>query len=308
MKEKLLIALLCGLLMFLLFSLCFTNKNMEENNPIEENNLIENNNTLDDDYAIYVRNANTSVQWLAKMENDMAKEKTIAEEIKLHYMNKYPDLYVDSIKPVICVEEKKIAYLTFDDGPSSTTCDILNVLEKYHVKATFFVLGCTITEEGKECLKAMVEQGHAIGIHTYSHSHKKIYASVEAYLDDFYQDYELIYEITGVKVNIFRFPWGSTTSYNKGIRKELFAEMERRGFTYYDWNVSAEDSVGKPTTYRIKKNIMKDLERFKFPIILMHDSSINELTAITLPDIIDSIIEKGYTFDTLNHKGPYHFK
>jgi peptidoglycan/xylan/chitin deacetylase (PgdA/CDA1 family) len=153
----------------------------------------------------------------------------------------------------------------------------------------------------------MVKEGHAIGIHTYSHNYKNIYSSVEAFLEDFYQDYLLIYETTGVKVNIFRFPWGSYNTYNKGIRDELIAEMERRGFTYYDWNVSAEDSVGTPSEYRIKRNVLKDLDSYHNPIILMHDSSVNKLTAKTLPDILASIQEKGYAFDTLNHREPYQF-
>lgn len=297
MNKKIYITLLSFLLLVLILRLFYIINYVEVSTATDK-----------DDSAIFVRNSNISAQFLVKLENDMIKEKVYSDEKKISYMDMYPDLYVDSVKPVILVEEKKTAYLTFDDGPSLTTCDILNVLDEYDVKATFFVLGCTITEEGEDCLRAMVEQGHTIGIHTYSHSYKKIYASVEAYLEDFYQDYQLIYETTGVRVNIFRFPWGSNNGYNKHIKKELVAEMERRGFTYYDWNVSAEDSVGNPTAYRIKKNIMKDLDRFDNPIILMHDASVNKLTAKTLPDVIESIIEKGYGFDTLDHRKPYQFR
>ncbi len=257
--------------------------------------------------TVTARNFNSSIRIMAEMENEMAKAKVLSDDQKKSYMELYPDMYVESIKPVILLEEKKVAYLSFDDGPSHITSDILRTLADYDAKATFFVLGCTITKEGEECLKAMVEQGHTIGIHTYSHNYKNIYSSVEAFLNDFYQDYLLIYETTGVKVNIFRFPWGSYNSYNKYIRDELIAEMERRGFTYYDWNVSAEDSVGCPTEYRIKCNIMNELDKFNNPIILMHDSAVNRLTAKTLPDILKSIIDKGYDFDTLDHREPYQF-
>jgi peptidoglycan-N-acetylglucosamine deacetylase len=233
------------------------------------------------------------------------KEKALKGEKS--YMKLYPDMYVESVKPIIQIKEKKIAYLTFDDGPSQTTNEILDILKENEVHATFFILGSTITEEGEECLKDMVEQGHTIGIHTYSHNYKNIYSSVDAYLSDFYKVYNQIYEITGLKVNIFRFPWGSKNNYNKGIKDELVAEMERRGFTYYDWNVSAEDSVGEPTAYGIKNNILKDLDRYNNPVILMHDASINSLTADTLPDIIDTIVDKGYEFDTLDHRKPYQF-
>jgi peptidoglycan/xylan/chitin deacetylase (PgdA/CDA1 family) len=214
---------------------------------------------------------------------------------------------VESIKPIIHLEEKKLVYLTFDDGPSHTTSEILDILAEEKVHATFFVLGSTITEEGEACLKKMVEEGHTIGIHTYSHNYKKIYSSVEDFLDDFYKVYHQIYEITGIKVNIFRFPWGSKNSYNKRIHDELVAEMERRGFTYYDWNVSAEDSVGNPTAYGIKNNVLNNLDKFNSPIILMHDASINSLTADTLPDILDYILNQGYEFDTLDHRKPYQF-
>ncbi len=297
MRGKIYKIFLTGILFIFIFRVCFINHMAATRINMKEK----------ENETVTALNSNSSIQWIAKIENEIAKDKVLGTDTKKNYMDLYPDMYVESIKPVIYLEEKKIAYLSFDDGPSHITSDILEVLDEYNAKATFFVLGCTITEEGEDCLKIMVEQGHTIGIHTYSHNYKNIYSSVEAFLDDFYQDYLLIYETTGVKVNIFRFPWGSYNSYNKNIRDELIAEMERRGFTYYDWNVSAEDSVGNPTEYRIKHNIMKDLDKYNNPVILMHDSSVNRLTARTLPDIIDSIIEKGYDFDTLDNREPYQF-
>ncbi len=294
MKEKLLILELLGILLILLTRLCFLHTNIDNNLSFEDN-----------DYAITVRNPNLEDPQIAK--KAQVKEKLVSEK-KTRYLDLYPDMYVEAIKPVIRVEEKKTAYLTFDDGPSSITGDILNILDEYDVKATFFILGCTMTEDGADFLKTMVDQGHTIGIHTYSHNRKKIYASVESFLDDFYQDYKLIYEVTGRKVNIFRFPWGSCNSYNKPIMKEIITEMERRGFTYYDWNVSAEDSIGKPTKQKIEKNIMKDLVRFNDPIILLHDASVNKITAKTLPDIIELILDNGYGFSTLDKREPYQFR
>lgn len=223
------------------------------------------------------------------------------------YWNLYPDLYVEGIKPIIVLEEKKIAYLTFDDGPSENTWKILDILKEHNVKATFFVLGGTANEEEKECLKVMAQDGHTIGIHTYSHNYKMIYSSVEGFLDDFNQAFEMIYETTGVKPSIFRFPWGSVNSYNKNIRSELIAEMERRGFTYYDWNVDSRDSVGTPSEYRIKKNISKGLEKYNNPIILLHDASVNKQTVKILPAVIEMLKDAGFEFDTLEHREPYHF-
>ncbi|MBO5198529.1 MAG: polysaccharide deacetylase [Lachnospiraceae bacterium] len=201
----------------------------------------------------------------------------------------------------------KIAYLTFDDGPSCVTGEILDTLAQENIKATFFILGSTMDEEGEEMLKRMAQEGHTIGIHTYSHEYEEIYQSVESFLADFHKVYEQVVELTGVKPTLFRFPWGSYNEYCKGIKEELIKEMERRGFTYYDWNVSAEDSVGTPTEQSIIKNIKKDYTKYNQPVILMHDSMNNQLTARMLPNIIQMIRESGYGFDTLDHREPCQF-
>ena len=231
----------------------------------------------------------------------------LAKEEEAEYTQLYQDMYATPINPILNDKGKRIAYLTFDDGPSKVTTQILDILHERGIKATFFVLGSTITEEEEDILRRMIEEGHTIGIHTYSHKYKIIYNSVEAYLEDFYKVYQQIYDITGEKVNIFRFPWGSYNKYSKNIKDRLVEEMERRGFTYYDWNVSAEDSVGEPTAYSIKRNVLKDIERYQYPVILMHDAAVNKLTAQTLPDILDSIEKLGYEFGTLEEREPCQF-
>lgn len=198
-------------------------------------------------------------------------------------------------------ESKKIAYLTFDDGPSEVTPKILEALREQGIKATFFLIGNAITKENEELVKEMAQEGHTIGIHTYCHEKNKIYCSAQAYLEDFNKAYKRIYEVTGIKPKIFRFPWGSANNYLAKISNPVIHELESRGFTYFDWNVSAEDSVGTPTKASILNNIKKDYRRYDNPVILMHDSSINELTANTLPEIIEIIKAGGYTFDTLDH-------
>lgn len=252
------------------------------------------------------------VELLAILENTLVVEEedeisqTITEDLP-DYTKMYPDLYTVYQMPKQMDLGKKIAYLTFDDGPSDNTFDILDILQEKDVPATFFILGSAITDEGEACLRRMANEGHTIGIHTYSHMCNEIYCSIERYLDDFNTVYQQIYEITGRRVSIYRFPWGSNNGYSKEIKEALMDEMERRGFICYDWNVSANDSVGKPTAYSILHNIEKDLEQHNYPIILMHDSVINDLTARVLPDIIEMIREKGYEFDTLDHREPYQF-
>ncbi|HKL79092.1 MAG TPA: polysaccharide deacetylase family protein [Mobilitalea sp.] len=253
-----------------------------------------------------------SIELMAVMENRMAREydpessQTATEETP-DYTRLYPDLYTVYNLPENTEDERKIAYLTFDDGPSGNTFEILDILEEADVRATFFIVGSTITDEGESCLKRMKNEGHTIGIHTYSHLCNEIYCSVERFLNDFNTVYQQIYDITGERVNIYRFPWGSNNGYSKGIKDSLMEEMERRGFNCYDWNVDANDSIGRPTAYSIRHNIEKDMKNQDHPIILMHDSVINDLTAQALPDVIRMIKDKGYEFDTLDNREPYQF-
>jgi peptidoglycan/xylan/chitin deacetylase (PgdA/CDA1 family) len=253
-----------------------------------------------------------NIELMAEFENRVAaadpeqsSQQAMDEEID--YTKLYPDLYTVYDLPEEMPEGKKIAYLTFDDGPSENTYEILDILEEMDVKATFFIVGSSINKEREDCLKRMKYEGHSIGIHTYSHLCNEIYCSVERFLDDFNMVYQQIYEITGERVNIYRFPWGSNNNYSKNIKDSLMDEMDRRGFLCYDWSVDANDSIGRPTAYSIRHNIEKDLKNQDYPIILMHDSATNNLTVRTLPGIIRMLKDKGYEFDTLDHRKPYQF-
>ncbi len=206
------------------------------------------------------------------------------------------------------VAEEKVAYLTFDDGPSVLTEEVLEILEKENIKATFFLIGSQITEEEEELLRKMVEKGHLLGVHTYSHKSNEIYSSADAYVEDVKKTAERIYEVTGEKPTIYRFPWGSVNCYVSGICDEVIEKMSEEGYEYFDWNVSAEDSIGTPTKASILKNIKKDFERYNEPVILMHDSSINEATVEALPSIIEMLKGEGYEFGTLDERSkPYHY-
>lgn len=247
---------------------------------------------------------------LAKQQED--NENTGRELTSLpDYVTRFPDLYApeteieDSQKNEINEDEnlsKKIAYLSFDDGPSEKTAEVLDILKEEGVHATFFLIGEEITPEREEIVKRIVEEGHTIGLHTYCHDYKEMYRSVDAFLEDYEKVFLKIYEVTGVRPIIFRFPGGSKNRYVSSIRSEVVAEMERRGFCYYDWNVSAEDMVGTPTAYSIRTNIFKDVFRYDDPVLLMHDSNANKLTVSLLADIIEEIKKAGYGFDTLDHR------
>lgn len=245
------------------------------------------------------------------------------------YVTRFPDLYAP--EPETAEEQKatgeepggqeenfvdgkevnvteKIAYLSFDDGPSEETIRVLDILKEEGVHATFFLIGEEITPEREEIVRRIVEEGHSIGLHTYCHDYKQMYSSVDAFLEDYEKVYQRIYEVTGVRPVIFRFPGGSKNRYVSSIKDEVVAEMERRGFCYYDWNVSAEDMVGTPTAYSIRTNIFKDVFRYDEPVILMHDSKANKLTVSLLADVIKEIRKAGYSFDTLEHRECCQFR
>lgn len=196
---------------------------------------------------------------------------------------------------------KKTAYLTFDDGPSRYTATILDILKENDACATFFLIGGQVSDDNRELLERLLEEGNEIGIHTFSHE-SEIYSSKKRYLEDFYQARDQIWEILQIEPGLYRFPWGSANGYLKPFKSEIVGLLEEEGYTYEDWNVSGEDSVGNPSVREILNNIKKDLTRFQEPVILLHDSSINENTVRALPEIIRLIRQEGYAFDVLKNK------
>lgn len=248
-------------------------------------------------YAYYKRTQ--SAQETSNQVAQMQKQSLQREEVK--QVVKENETYKEQ-------EKKKIAYLTFDDGPSEITKEVLEVLRKYNINATFFLIGNQITEDTIPILEELIADGNKIGIHTYTHKGDTIYCSVEAYIEDFMEADKKIKETLGIESKIFRFPWGSANCYLSNLGNDVIKQLEQKGYTYYDWNVSAEDSVGTPSEYSIFHNIEKDFKRFTEPVILMHDSAINKLSAKMLPKIIETIRDAGYQFSTLDKmEQPYQY-
>lgn len=213
------------------------------------------------------------------------------------YTRLYPELYAQPWEGET-VTGGKVVFLTFDDGPSSNTDKILKILDQYGIKATFFVVGKT-GEADQQRMRDIVAAGHTLAVHSWSHDYKKIYASVEAFLDDFNQLYEWIYEVTGVYPQVFRFPGGSINGYNRGTYQEIISEMLRRGFVYFDWNASAQDATVKPLAPSViadncLQGIGKDLA-----VVLSHDSAARSTTVEALPAVIEGYQAAGYTFAPL---------
>ena len=217
------------------------------------------------------------------------------------YQALYPDFYAPQTYSATSSLDNT-AYLTFDDGPSGNTDIILQTLQEENVKATFFVVG-TDDAGNLARMRRIVQEGHTIGMHSYSHSYKKIYASVEAFLKDMYQVFNLIKDTTGVTPTCFRFPGGSINSYNKAVYKDIKAEMIRRGFVPYDWNVSSGDaSTTKYTPEQLTGYVLNGIGSKSRIIVLMHDSSSKENTAQAVRQIIIGIREKGFIFAPLDYQ------
>ena len=218
-------------------------------------------------------------------------------DVPLDYQLEYPQLYVENDFQFITETEKTI-YLTFDDGPSGLTPRVLDILKDRGVHATFFVV-YQDGEEAKALYKRIVDEGHTLAIHTASHNYKKIYQSVESYLDDFAVISDMLEDVTGVKPEIFRFPGGSFNKYNMEIQMALAAEMLRRGYVYYDWDVSAGSSTNTATRDTIYSHVVNGVSGKQRAIVLMHDAG-TSATVAALPDIIDALKASGYKFQVLN--------
>ena len=191
--------------------------------------------------------------------------------------------------------ERKV-YLTFDDGPSSNTDAILDILKEYDVKATFFVVGKT-DERSVKAYQRIVEEGHTLAMHSYSHRYDEIYESKEAFAKDLNSLQEYLYEITGVWPRIYRFPGGSSNTVSKVDMQELIEYLTDIGITYFDWNVASGDAVSRTLPAEtIVNNCLSGIEKQKESVILMHDASNKGTTVEALPQIIEAIQEQGDTW------------
>lgn len=201
-------------------------------------------------------------------------------------------------------KNKKIAYLTFDDGPSiNVTPRILNILDDYNIKATFFVLG-RMANANPEILQRINKEGHAIGHHSYSHDYNHIYRSTENFIAELNKTNKLFENILGkdFQTRLLRFPGGS---FEKSKQKYKSA-IEALGYKNYDWNSLNGDAEGhnlskRTLVNRLKTTVSSRADKSEM-IILMHDTDAKSTTADSLPEIIEYLINEGYEFRTLNQK------
>lgn len=194
-------------------------------------------------------------------------------------------------------EEVKIrnVYLTFDDGPSIYTGEILDILKEYDVKATFFVTG----KEGKdykELYQRIVEEGHTLGMHSYSHKYNEIYESRENFAQDLTKLQNYLYEVTGVESKLYRFPGGSSNTVSQVDMGELIDYLKEQEITYFDWNVASGDASGKTLSVeQIVDNCTENMDYYNNAFILMHDSKEKHTTVEALPIVIEKILALEHT-------------
>lgn len=189
----------------------------------------------------------------------------------------------------------KVAYLTFDDGPSPRTLEILDILDRYQIKATFFV-----TNSGMRRYPSIMRQtaasGHAIGMHSATHQYEKIYKNQTAYLADLQLNARMIRDLTGQNPRILRFPGGSYNDYNRSLAPSLTAVVRQLGYVYYDWNCITGDAMSRNVpASQLVKNVMLTANTRKKLIILCHDATSKHATVEALPTIIEQLQKKGFT-------------
>lgn len=205
------------------------------------------------------------------VEGDIESETEIIEEIIIDEMH-----------------TRKV-YLTFDDGPSDNTQAILDILKEYNVKATFFVTGQQAASH-PERYRAIVEAGHTLGMHSYSHKYNEIYESEDNFGSDLSKLRSFIEETTGVSPQFYRFPGGSSNTVSD-LPMSVFCDyLTDNSITYFDWNVSSRDAESPMrSAEEITRNCTQNLENFDNAVILLHDAAGKTSTVEALPKIIEQI-------------------
>lgn len=291
-------------------------------NEAEIDEINKKNADLEEKLAESEKSADKAKSKLEKENDTLSKENSKLEKENKELKAKIEKLSLKSgkteaVKPTASKKSpakkvkpgSKVCYLTFDDGPSENTLKILKILKKYDAKATFFVINTSEIEYVKKIHKA----GHTVGLHSYTHVYSNIYSSKSKYFKDLNKISKKVEELTGVESKIIRFPGGGSNTvsakYSKGIMTKLAKETKKKGYYYFDWNVSSGDADARfPKASVITNNVLTQAKNKDSICVLMHDSADKTATVKALPDIIEGLIEQGYRFEALTEesKGYHH--
>lgn len=216
-----------------------------------------------------------------------------------------PEKNADILTEIPDNDGVKTAYLTFDDGPNtSVTPLVLDVLRKYDVKATFFLVGSLI-EENSDVARRIYEEGHTLANHSYSHVYNELYADTASFMNQVETTHTLIQKVTD-NLNypkIFRFPGGGyDTGSHAEIKQECKALLEKNNFRYCDWNALTGDAEKKsPTADYLIKRLKSTAKEKEDVVVLMHDAPAKKVTAEVLGSVIEYLMSEGFIFDTLDN-------
>lgn len=287
-KKKIIIIVVIAIVAIVVFSILGIkvaesyNKRLIEKSKISQQ--IEQSQEIEENSKEIVENTN----------NDKQETETVNMQIPVYSENakkKMKNIYSSS---------EKIAYLTFDDGPSQTvTPQILDVLKQENIKATFFVLGMRV-KANPELVKREYEEGHYIANHGYYHDYASIYKSVNNVIKEYNKNEKEIQNAIGVEEyqsHLFRFPGGSIGGKYADLKSKAKKELNKQNISYIDWNALTNDAAGANTKKKILSNLKSTVKGKNSVVILMHDASNKILTYETLPDVIQYLREQGYSFD-----------
>ncbi len=211
-----------------------------------------------------------------------------AVEMAMIPMQVEDEMLQEVIPDSLLYEGKERVYLTFDDGPSEYTNEILDILDQYEVKATFFVLAKDGYEEEYQ---RIVDEGHTLALHSYTHQYSQIYESPQSFEQDIVNLSDYLFDITGYRCEFYRFPGGSSNTIIKFDKDECFDILEEHELVYFDWNVTSKDA----STYRLSAqtimgNVLNGTAQTNPSVILMHDASDKYTTVQALPQIIETLM------------------
>lgn len=252
------------------------------------------------DLSAYVRRTGEVVPYTAGgYELRYALENALGERVEaVRHVTVLPLRNPETVDP-----GSKVICLTFDDGPGPYTERLLDVLGRYNVKATFFVT-CRYPDYF-DCIGRAYAEGHSIGVHSASHNYRAIYASEQAFFEDFEAVEELINAQTGSYASLCRFPGGSSNTvsrFNRGIMTRLTQAVEDMGFQYFDWNVSSGDAGETTSTARVVSNIVEGCSEHEVSVVLQHD--IKDFSVDAVEQVIVWGLNNGYVFAPLDESSP----
>ena len=218
-------------------------------------------------------------------EEDASKDAEVSVE---------PDPYANVITGINSLEnmakdgDKHRVYLTFDCNPGKNTEAILDVLARYNLKATFFVVGDE-TGENDAIYQRIVNEGHTLGMNSYSNQYSSIYSSTQSFEEDYTKISDFIYETTGIESKLYRFPGGSSNRISNVNMAEFVRILNQKGVVYFDWNVSAGDTAVDYTVDDVISNVTEGIMQYKTSVVLLHDDDNKTVTVEALEPLINKL-------------------